>query len=352
MKTGKAVLYRDYGGFEVVEVTPLDRPVAAEGEVVVRVSAAGLNHIERFVREGQLRDLVTTRFPSGQGVDFAGVVESVGAGVRTPRKGDEVVGHLPGSGTHATWISVPASAVVPKPATVPVEVAGGLYLAGTTALAIVDRLRLGPDDTVVITAAAGGVGHIQVQIAQRLGATVIALGSAGNHDFLRQIGAHPVVYGEGEEDRIREAADGRPVTAFLDNHGSGEELAAKLGVPDDRLVRSDERRDVEIRFLTASADDAQATSTLARMLGMVADHQIVVLISGFYPFDFVAEAYQDLARMHSRGKVVLGMDPVESGARQGWYLSETARAFSEQADAARRSAGMTAPGSAGGGPRR
>ncbi len=290
------------------------------------------------MREGLLRDLVPTRFPSGQGVDFAGVVVAVGAGVKSPRKGEEVVGHLPGGGTHATWVRVAASAVVPKPSTLKLEVAGGLYLAGCTALSMIRRLRLGPQDTVVISAAAGGVGHIQVQLAKQQGATVIALAGADNHDFLRGLHALPVTYGDGEEARIRAAAGSRPVTAFIDNHGSHEALAERLGVSGERLVRSVERRDVEIRFLTAAADDAEARSMLSSIVTMVAEHRISVLISGFYPFDFISEAYQDLAAMHSRGKVVVGMDAVESGGRRGWYLTEKSRAHAERTEEDRKAA--------------
>jgi NADPH:quinone reductase-like Zn-dependent oxidoreductase len=101
---------------------------------------------------------------------------------------------------------VPREAVVMKPTHVGWEVAGGLYLAGCTAVDVVRKLRLGPGDTVVISAAAGGVGHIQCQLARDAGATVIGLGSPRNHDYLRQIGILPVAYGDGEEaDRGRPA---------------------------------------------------------------------------------------------------------------------------------------------------
>ena len=341
MKTGTAVRYERYGGFDVVKTETIEKPVPGRGEVLVRIAVAGLNHIERFVREGRLRDLVEISFPAGQGVEFAGTVLAVGPGVSGLRRGDEVVGHLPGGGTHATWIAVPAVAVVKKPAGVPVEVAGGLYLAGCTALSIVDRLRLGPTDTVVISAAAGGVGHIEAQLALRAGARVIGLGSPGNHDYLRQLGVVPVTYGDGSADRVRTAAKGSPLTAFIDNHGDDEAVAwaADLGIPAERVILSDHRRDVEIRFLTAPADDAEATAMLARALALVADRQIAVLVSGFYPFRYIVEAYQDLARMHSRGKVVVGMDPVETGAREPWYLTEKAREFRDRVEPPRTPAG-------------
>ncbi len=327
MRHGNAVQYDRYGGFDVVQLVPQERPDAGPGEIVVEVVAAGLNHIERFLREGKLREFIDLDFPAHQGVDFAGIVRARGEGVKDLRVGDEVLGHAPTGGAHANWVRVPRGAVIKKPEHVGWEVAGGLYLAGCTAATIVRGLRLGPQDTVVISAAAGGVGHIQCQLAHDAGATVIALGSARNHDYLRQIGTLPVVYGEGEEARIREIADGRPITAFIDNHGESdaELLAERLGVPTDRFVSSEQRRDTELRFLRAPAEDEEARELLTMLTKAVQDHRVQVLISGFYPFDYIVDAYEDLAQMQSRGKVVIGMQTVETGARMDWYRSEKNR---------------------------
>ncbi|WP_242088628.1 NADP-dependent oxidoreductase [Curtobacterium sp. DN_7.5] len=327
MRHGNAVQYDRYGGFDVVQLVPQERPDAGPGEIVVEVVAAGLNHIERFLREGKLREFIDLDFPAHQGVDFAGIVRARGEGVKDLRVGDEVLGHAPTGGAHANWVRVPRGAVIKKPELVGWEVAGGLYLAGCTAATIVRGLRLGPQDTVVISAAAGGVGHIQCQLAHDAGATVIALGSARNHDYLRQIGTLPVVYGEGEEQRIREIADGREITAFIDNHGESdaEHLSERLGIPAERFVSSEERRDVELRFLRAPAEDDEARELLTMLTKAVQDRRVQVLISGFYPFEYIVDAYEDLAQMQSRGKVVIGMQTVETGARMDWYRSEKNR---------------------------
>lgn len=327
MRIGNAVQYDRYGGFDVVQLVPQERPDAGPGEIVVEIIAAGLNHIERFLREGALQDQVDLEFPAHQGVDFAGIVRARGEGVKDLRVGDEVMGHAPQGGAHATWIRVPRGAVIKKPEHVGWEVAGGLYLAGCTAISVVRGLRLGAGDTVVISAAAGGVGHIECQLAHDAGATVIALGSPRNHDYLRQIGTLPVAYGEGEEDRIREIVGKRKITAFIDNHGDDEAkaLATRLGVPDERFVSSEERRDIEVRFLRAPAEDEEARELLTMLAKAVQDRRVQVLISGFYPFEYIVEAYEDLAEMRSRGKVVIGMQTVETGARLDWYRSEKAR---------------------------
>lgn len=327
MRIGSAVQYDRYGGFDVVELVPQERPDPGPDEVVVEVSVAGLNHIERFLREGQLREFIDLEFPAHQGVDFAGVVRSRGANVRDLHVGDEVMGHAPHGGSHATWVAVPRGAVVKKPSTMTFEVAGSLYLAGCTALSIVRSLKLGPDDTVVISAAAGGVGHIECQLARDAGATVIGLGSPRNHDALRQIGVRPVAYGEGEEQRIRDIAEDRPITAFIDNreHGENVDLASRLGVDPKRFVSSEDRRDLEIRFLRAPGDDTEASEMLTTLGDLVQRHKVQFIISGYYPFEYIVDAYEDLAEMHSRGKVVVGMQPVETGARLHWYKSEKSR---------------------------
>jgi len=327
MRIGSAVQYDRYGGFDVVELVPQERPDPGPDEVVVEVSVAGLNHIERFLREGQLREFVDLEFPAHQGVDFAGVVRSRGSNVRDLHVGDEVMGHAPHGGSHATWVAVPRGAVVKKPSTMTFEVAGSLYLAGCTALSIVRSLKLGPDDTVVISAAAGGVGHIECQLARDAGATVIGLGSPRNHDALRQIGVRPVTYGEGEEQRIRDIAEDRPITAFIDNreHGENVDLASRLGVDPKRFVSSEDRRDLEIRFLRAPGDDTEAAEMLTTLGDLVQRHKVQFIISGYYPFEYIVDAYEDLAEMHSRGKVVVGMQPVETGARLHWYKSEKSR---------------------------
>ncbi len=327
MRIGSAVQYDRYGGFDVVELVPQERPDPGPDEVVVEVSVAGLNHIERFLREGQLREFIDLEFPAHQGVDFAGVVRSRGSNVRDLHVGDEVMGHAPHGGSHATWVAVPRGAVVKKPSTMTFEVAGSLYLAGCTALSIVRSLKLGPDDTVVISAAAGGVGHIECQLARDAGATVIGLGSPRNHDALRQIGVRPVAYGEGEEQRIRDIAEDRPITAFIDNreHGENVDLATRLGVDPKRFVSSEDRRDLEIRFLRAPGDDTEAAEMLTTLGDLVQRHKVQFIISGYYPFEYIVDAYEDLAEMHSRGKVVVGMQPVETGARLHWYKSEKSR---------------------------
>lgn len=329
--TYQAVEYDSYGDVEVLHFVEHDMPVPGPDEILVEVVSAGLNHIENFIRLGDFRDRIPLRFPARQGSCFAGIVVKRGSGVSDLHTGQAVLGHAVGGGSHATYLVVPRSQVVKKPDNIPWEVAGGLYLAGCTAYEVVRSQHLGPDDCVVVSAAAGGVGSIECQLALNAGAKVIGTCSPQNHDYLRSIGVVPVTYGDGIETRIREAA-GRPVTSFIDNFGGDNpDLARALGVSDSRLATSEDRLDLEIRFLGAQADDPEPARILGALTKLLSEKKVRILISGFYPFEYIAQAFADMAEMHSRGKVVVGMKPVETGARSGWYLSGKARVHHEVA---------------------
>ena len=180
----RAVRFDQYGGIDVLKVVDVDPPVAGPGQVVVRVKAAGINPGEAKIREGMLAERWPATFPSGQGSDLAGVVEQVGDGVEGIAAGDEVIGFTDDRASQAELVVVDAANVTPKPAGVPWEVAGGLFVVGATAYAAVKAVAPGAGDTVVVSGAAGGVGSLAVQLARRAGATVIGLASEPNHQWL------------------------------------------------------------------------------------------------------------------------------------------------------------------------
>jgi NADPH:quinone reductase-like Zn-dependent oxidoreductase len=211
----RAVRFDRYGDIDVLKVVDVDRPKAGPGELLVRVKAAGINPGEAAIRKGLLHAIWPATFPSGEGSDLAGVVEEVGAGVRGFAAGDEVVGFTNRRASHAEYVLVNASDVVRRPANVPWEVAGALFVAGTTAYAAVRAVAAGPGDRVVVSAAAGGVGSIAVQLARLARAAVVGIAGRGNHAWLRDHGVTPVAYGDGLEERIRAAAGGS-VDAFID----------------------------------------------------------------------------------------------------------------------------------------
>src|ERR1700746_1720383 len=161
----KAVQFDSYGGIDVLQVREVPRPVPGAGEVLVEVKAAGINPSEAVIRSGALHHMFTATFPSGQGSDLAGVVAELGPGVGGFKVADEVIGFSMRRSSHAEYVTVPANQLTPRPAAVPWEVAGSLFVAGATAYGAVRSVQLAPGSTVVIAGAAGGVGSIAVQLA-------------------------------------------------------------------------------------------------------------------------------------------------------------------------------------------
>src|SRR5476651_112368 len=232
----RAVRFDDYGGIEVLEVRDVARPEPGADQVLVAVRAAGINIGEAKIREGVVRAIFPATFPSGEGSDLAGVVEQVGAGVTGVAVGDEVIGYTDNRASHAEYVLVEEGNLTAKPAEVPWEVAGALFVAGVTGVATVRAVAPIAGEAVVIAGAGGGVGVFAVQLAVRTGARVIALASDRHHPWLLERGAVPVTYGDGVRERISTAAQGTPVAAFIDLVGGGYvELALDLGIARDRI---------------------------------------------------------------------------------------------------------------------
>jgi NADPH:quinone reductase-like Zn-dependent oxidoreductase len=312
MRTAEAFAYRytRYGDADVLHRHEYPLPQPGPGEVLVEVISTAINHMDVFLRNGKEDTWHDDPWPRASGSDFAGIVRRCGPGVTKHRVGAEVVGHTR-TGAHASHIVVPAERLVAKHRAIAWEVAGGLFLAGGTALETLDDLRIGASDTVVISAAAGGVGSIEAQLAKFRGARVIGTCGERNFDYLRQLGITPVRYGDGIGERIRRAA-GRPVTAYIDNYGKdGREVADALGLPADRYRSSVDRREVELRLLRDDpASVAHATQVLQRVVDLAGRGAFRLLVSGLYPIDDIVEAFEDLATLHARGKIVLATHPV------------------------------------------
>jgi NADPH:quinone reductase-like Zn-dependent oxidoreductase len=300
----KAVRFNEYGGTDVLQVVDVPDPVPGPGEVLVRVKAAGVNPGEASIREGLLHALWPATFPSGEGSDLAGVVEAVGDGVTAWKAGDEVLGWTDNRASHAELVVTAADELAAKPQALPWEVAGALFVAGATAWASVRAVAPQAGETVVVTGAAGGVGSLTVQLARRTGARVIGLASDANHDWLRAHDVIPVAYGDGVAERIRaEAPDG--VDAFVDTFGGYLDLAlVDLGVAPERVntIIPPERRDG-----VKSEGNAAGSSTevLTELAGLLVAGDLELPIARTYPLDEVREAYTELARRHTRGKIVL-----------------------------------------------
>jgi NADPH:quinone reductase-like Zn-dependent oxidoreductase len=302
----RAVRFDKYGGIEVLHLVEVDRPVPGPEQVLVRVKAAGINPGEAAIREGVFAKQWPAKFPSGQGSDLAGIVEEVGTAVKNVAVGDEVIGFTNNRSSQAELVVVEADHLIHRPAHVSWEQAGALFVAGTTAYAAVQAVSLKAGDTVVVSGAAGGVGSIAVQLARNIGAKVIGLAGAANHAWLSDHGVIPIGYGDGVAERIR-AASGNKVDAFVDTFGGGYvELALELGVAPDRIdTIIDFAAATKHGVKTAGNSAAANAKVLAELASLIDAGRLKIPIAKVYPLADVREAYQDLARRHTRGKIVL-----------------------------------------------
>ncbi len=289
-----------------LEIRELDTPRLGPGSVLVEVRAAGVNPVDWKVMAGGLEGMLDTAFPVVPGWDVAGVV--VGVGLDTPEfaVGDEVMAYARKTtvqgGTFAEQVSVPAWSVARKPASLSWEQAGGLPLAGGTALRTLDRLEVGEGDTVLVHAAAGGVGGLAVQIAVARGARVIGTASEANHDYLRGLGAEPVAYGDGVVDRIRALApDG--VDAVADFVGGQLDTTLAVLAPDGRhasvadpAVTEHGGSHVWVRPLGSETE---------RLAALVDEGKLTVEVAATFGLDDVAAAFELSRQGHTRGKIVI-----------------------------------------------
>ena len=297
-----------YGGVDVLNVVDVERPVPGPGQVLVGVKAAGINPGEASIREGFMHERWPATFPSGEGSDLAGVVEELGPGVDRFEIDDEVLGFTDERASHAELVVVPADHLTRKPPNVSWDVAGALFVAGTTAYAAVRAVGASSGDTVVVSGAAGGVGSLTVQLAVLRGATVIGLAGERNHQWLLEHGVIPVAYGDGVADRIREVSDGGRVDAFIDTFGSGYVALAvdELGVKPDRVDTiidwaAGQQYGVKMEGTAAAA----SAGVLAELAELIDEGRLEVPIAKTFALEDVRDAFRELEQRHTRGKIVL-----------------------------------------------
>lgn len=304
----KALQLLAYGGVDQLNIIDRPTPELESDEALVRVVAAGINPGEMAIREGYLKDMFPMDFPFGQGADFAGHIEAVGSDVSEFAAGDEVLGWSEQRSAHAEFVAVTSSQLIPKPPSLDWYRAGSLFVVATTAFAAVRAVALKARDVVAISGAAGGVGSLAVQLARRTGARVLGIASAENKPFLESVGAEHVTYGDGLTGRLRAAAP-NGIDAFVDLFGQGYiDLAVELGVRKDRI-------DTIIDFAGAGkhqvkTDGSAAAGdrkTLAHLADLIAWGEIVMPIAAIYPFGAIRDAYLELAKRKTHGKIVLDL---------------------------------------------
>ena len=299
----RIVQYNRYGGPEVLDIVEVDEPHARPGEVRVAVRAAGINNFDSKVRQSPAI-MPNRALPSGQGSEFAGVIDEVGEGSTTAAVGDEVLGWS-NFEAQADFVVVPADQIAPKPATLGWAAAGGLGLVGNTAERSTRAVTPQPRETVLVSAAAGGVGLFAAQFALADGAIVIGTASEDNHDYLRGLGVIPIAYGPGLIDRLRAAAP-HGIDAVIDNAGQETiEVAIELGVNPKRINTIVYFEGAAKYGISTVGGGGKKSEDLARLARLVADGTIVLPIAATYPLADVRTAYEQLETRHLRGKIVL-----------------------------------------------
>jgi len=309
----KAIAIDRFGGPEQMTVHDLPDPEVGPDSVLIAARAAGVNPVDFKIRAGNLEGAFPHHFPLILGWDVAGVVEAVGPAVGGFAVGDEVYAYARkteiAQGTYAERIAVPDVFVAHKPPELSWVEAAAMPLAGLTARqALVDRMEVGPGQTVLVTAAAGGVGHLAVQLARSLGAEVIGTASAANHDYVRSLGAAAVIdYAGGDvAAAVREhCPDG--VDAAFDLYG-GETLdAARAAVRPGGQVTSiadpdpGQGADLHGHYVFVRPD-ALGLEDLAWRADA---GELRPEIAATFPLERAAEAHERLEEGHVRGKLVL-----------------------------------------------
>lgn len=303
----KALSYDEFGGREKFHFGEVADPHPGPDSLVVKVVAAGINPVDYKIREGYLAGLIDTTFPVVPGWDVAGVVVATGLDTPEYAVGDEVLAYarkdVVGGGTLAELVSVPVRTAARKPAGVSFEDAAALPLAGLTALQSIRRAGVQSGQTVLIHAAAGGVGSFATQLAVLAGARVVGTAGAANHDYLRTLGAEPISYGTELVEQARALVpDGFDV--ILDYVGGPAlDSVSELLKPGGTVASIADHRALALGghyvWVRPDHDD------LEELVGLVADGKLQVNLAGAYPFEKAIDAYAELEGGHVRGKLVV-----------------------------------------------
>jgi NADPH:quinone reductase-like Zn-dependent oxidoreductase len=297
--------FAEYGDADVIRIVDAPTPTAGPAQVRVAVRAAGVNPLDWKMVAGFIREQIPLVLPAGVGNDVSGVVDEIGAGVHEFAIGDEVLGYS-ATPSFAEYALADIGNLVRKPDDIAWEVAGSLAGAGGTAYAALKELGVKAGETLLIHAAAGGVGTFAVQLAVAQQVTVIGTASTRNHDYLRSIGAIPVAYGDGLAERVRSVAP-QGVDAVLDASGRGEiPVSLELtGTPDRVLTLvAFDAADTGIKVHVDGAG-SYLGEALREIVGLIERRKLTVSISRTFPLAEIAAAFKQSREGHVTGKIVV-----------------------------------------------
>jgi NADPH:quinone reductase-like Zn-dependent oxidoreductase len=296
----KAVQFAAYGGPEVLRLAEVEEPHAGPGQVRIAVRAAGVNGIDWKIRAGFMREMMPLPLPAGTGVDAAGVIDEIGAGVAGVAAGDAVFGS--GSQTYAEYAVLSNWAL--KPAGLSFEEAAGYPVPAETAIRIVNQVGVIPGQTLLVSGASGGVGSAVIQFARQRGINVIGTASQSRHDYLRSLGAVPTTYGDGLADRVRAIAPGG-VDAALDIAGSGviAQLIELTGDPSKVLSIADfSAPEHGAQVSSAPSNQASAYAEAGRLFS---EGTFRIPVDQTFPMADAAQAQAASEAGHAAGRLII-----------------------------------------------
>lgn len=313
----KAIKINGFGGTEVLKLVEVERPIPGPDDILIKVFASGVNLVDCVIRNGGndiLRPLL--KLPLTLGCDAAGIVEEVGSAVTNFKKGDEVYGcpNFPGDGSYAEYCAAKAGQFALKPKSISFNEAAGVPLAALVAWSGLFELgHLQATQRILIQGASGGIGSFAVQFAKTKGAYVVATASAGNLDFLKQIGADEVIdYNmQNFEDLLRHidvVFDASPlrnnderlkgISVLKDG---GVFVSVNVDFPfNDQVKEALAQRNIKGEMVAG-----QKHENLVEVARLIDEGKVKVIISKVYALEQVAEAHQASATGHVRGKLVL-----------------------------------------------
>lgn len=306
----RAIVITAFGGADGLTLMQMPIPIPGPDDVLIHVQAAGVGLWDIKVRRGEVEN---QSLPLILGWESAGTIVQRGTNVHDIAVGDAVYCYANQVGHYAEYIAVPANLVAKRPGSIDATHAAGIPISGLTAhQSITEELDLQAGETVLITAAAGGVGSFAVQIAAQLGAHVIAISSARNHSYLRELGASSVIdYTTTDVVQAVHALHPTGVDATLDCVG-GKSVILSLETLRDggRLGYIAEAADVSLsRGITAKfvygRPDAQRLTALAQMVDA---KQLKIHLDRIIPLEDAKQAHELVEDGHVRGKVVLTTD--------------------------------------------
>jgi NADPH2:quinone reductase len=310
----RSVRFDQFGDRDVLYIAEVDRPETAADRVLVKVVTVGINPGEAGIRSGALAKMFPSTFPSGQGSDFAGVVDAVGAEVSGFSVGDAVMGWSEERSSQADCVAVPADQLLAKPDGLDWLAAGSLYMPAATGTPAVEAVEPQAGETVAVSGAAGGVGSTVVQLLALRGVNVLGIASAANHAWLSEHGITPVAYGTSLQADLQAAApDG--IDAVIDLYGPEYlDLALELGVAPERI-------ETIIAFQRAGEIGAKADGSslgsepevLAAVADLIVAGKLDFPIAATFGLEQVRDAYELLEQRHSHGRIVLIVDPEIAG---------------------------------------